>query len=271
VIASGVSRVVIGTEDPDDLVSGRGIAALQRAGLDVAVGVLAAEVVQLDPGYHHHRRTGRPRVTVKTAMTLDGQTAAADGTSRWITGPEARRDGHRLRAAADAVVIGAGTLRADDPRLDVRVEGFTGPQPRPIVVAGTRALPASAALYDRRPLIYTPAPGVLPGAEEVALAGTDGVDLPAMMKDLGARGIVDLLVEGGATLSGALLAAGLVDRIVAYLAAKVAGGAGRGVFAGAFATLNDAVDIVITELTPLGSDLKIVADVRPPDPGAATP
>jgi len=271
VIAAGVSRVVIGAEDPDDVVSGRGIAELERAGIDVAVGTLAPEVIALDPGYHHHRRTGRPRVTLKTAMTLDGQTAADDGTSRWITGPEARRDGHRLRAEADAVLIGAGTLRADDPRLDVRLEGFTGPQPRPIVVAGAGALPPSAALYARNPLVYAPTPVGLDGIEQVTVAGTGGVDLSGMMKDLGARGVVDLLVEGGATLAGSLLAAGLIDRIVAYLAATMAGGAGRGVFAGRFATLVDATDVVITEVTRLGSDLKIVADVPGGHLGEAAP
>jgi diaminohydroxyphosphoribosylaminopyrimidine deaminase/5-amino-6-(5-phosphoribosylamino)uracil reductase len=271
VIASGVSRVVIGAEDPDDLVSGRGIAELENAGIEVVVGTLAADVVALDPGYHHHRRIGTPRVTLKAAMTLDGQTAAADGTSRWITGAEARRDGHRLRAEADAVLIGAGTLRADDPRLDVRLAGFTGLQPRPIVVAGSRPLPSSAVLYGRDPLVYTPAPVGRDGIEQVVLAATGGVDLSGMMKDLGARGVVDLLVEGGATIAGALLAADLVDRIVVYMAATIAGGAGRGVFEGRFATLADATEVAVTEVTRLGPDLKIVADLHRGQPGEASP
>ncbi len=259
VIAAGVDRVVIGAEDPDDLVSGRGIAELERQGIEVVMGVLAPEVIALDPGYHHHRRTGRPRVTLKTAMTLDGQTAAGDGTSQWITGLEARRDAHRLRAEADAVLVGAGTLRADDPRLDVRLEGFTGPQPRPVVVAGSQPMPSSAALYARHPLVYSPHPVAIDGAEDVVLAGPGGVDVEGMMKDLGARGVVDVLVEGGATIAGSLLAAGLVDRLVLYVGAKLAGGTARGVFDGPFATLADASDVVVTDVIRLGADLKIVA------------
>ncbi len=259
VIAAGVEQVVIGAEDPDEMVAGRGIAELEQAGLDVLVGVLGAEVVALDPGYHHHRRTGRPRVTLKAAMTLDGQTAAADGTSQWITGIEARRDAHRLRAESDAVLIGAGTLRADNPRLDVRLDGFTGPQPRPVVVAGAEPLPATAALYARHPLVYSPVPLAAEGIEDVVAAGEGGVDVEAMMKDLGARGIVDLLVEGGATIAGSLLAADLIDRFVLYVGAKVGGGTGRGVFAGRFESLTGATDVVVTEVSRLGADLKIVA------------
>ncbi len=260
IIGAGIKRVVIGTEDPDELVSGRGIASLEKAGLDITMGVLSSEVVALDPGYHHHRATGRPLVTLKTAMTLDGQTAARDGSSQWITGIEARRDAHRLRAEADAVLVGAGTLRTDDPRLDVRLDGFQGIQPRPVVVAGREALPRGAAVFARDPLVYTPvAHDIGGGVEEVVVAGPGGVDLAAMVKDLGARGVLDLLVEGGATISRALMEAGLVDRIVLYVGAKIAGGAGRGVFEGAFESLTDATDVVVTEVSRVGADLKIVA------------
>ncbi|MGH8875215.1 MAG: bifunctional diaminohydroxyphosphoribosylaminopyrimidine deaminase/5-amino-6-(5-phosphoribosylamino)uracil reductase RibD, partial [Acidimicrobiia bacterium] len=144
VVASGVRRVVVGVTDPDPRVAGAGLARLRATGLEVTVGVLEAEVEALDPAYFHHRRTGLPLVTLKAAITLDGQAAAQDGTSQWITGPEARADAHRLRAEADALMVGAGTLRVDDPLLTVRLDGYEGPQPVPVVVAGRRPLPASA-------------------------------------------------------------------------------------------------------------------------------
>lgn len=140
IVAAGVARVVIGEVDPDGQVSGRGIAELEEAGVEVVMSAMPGLYATLDPAYVHHRTTGRARITLKAAVTLDGQLAAADGTSQWITGTEARGHGHALRAAADAVIIGAGTLIADDPRLDVRLDSFTGRQPRPVVVAGRRPL-----------------------------------------------------------------------------------------------------------------------------------
>ena len=124
ILDAGVARVVIGAIDPDTRVAGGGVERLREAGIEVTLGLLADEVEQMDPAYFHHRRTGRPRVTLKAAMTLDGQVAARDGSSQWITSPEAREDGHRLRAEADAVMVGAGTVLADDPELTVRLPGY---------------------------------------------------------------------------------------------------------------------------------------------------
>src|SRR5690606_1152000 len=149
ILEAGIGRVVVGIVDPDPRVGGGGIQHLQEAGVEVEVGLLGSEVAAAAPGYFHHRRHGRPRITLKTAVTLDGQTAAADGTSQWITGPEARRDAHLLRSRADAVMIGAGTLRADNPSLTVRLEGYDGPQPRPVVVAGSEPLPPGAQVWQR--------------------------------------------------------------------------------------------------------------------------
>ena len=144
---SEVATVVIGALDPDIRVAGRSREILQSTGIAV-VGPLATEEVEAaDPGYFHHRRTGRPLFTLKGALTLDGWIAALDGTSQWISGSAARQDGHRLRAASDAVMVGAGTLRADDPRLTVRLKGYLGPQPRPVVVAGRKVLPAVRNLW----------------------------------------------------------------------------------------------------------------------------
>lgn len=257
-IAAGVGSVVVGARDPDARVSGRGIAMLREAGIEVTLSD-AAVAEQVDPGYFHHRRTGRPLVTLKTAATIDGQVAASDGTSRWITSLPAREDGHRLRAAADAVLVGAGTLRGDDPELTVRLQDFAGRQPRPVVVAGTQALPAERKLYSRDPLIYVP--GLLrdppAGATRASADGAATVDLGLMLDDLGSRGVLDLLVEGGPTLAAALLAAGHVDRLIVYLGAKLAGGRGHGMFRAAFPTLSAARDAVIGDVRRLGPDLRM--------------
>ncbi len=254
---AGVARVVAGAEDPDPRVRGRGIRRLREAGVDVVTGVLAGSVEALDPGYFHHRRTGRPRVTLKVAATLDGQTAAADGTSQWITSPEARADGHRLRAEAGAVMVGAGTVIADDPRLDVRLDGWDGAQPRPVVLAGSRPLPHDARVFARKALVYAAQRLDLPAEVVVVPPGPGGVDLAAVLADIGDRGMLDVLVEGGPTLAGALWQAGLVDHAVLYLGATLAGGTGRAVFAGPFATLGDARPVGVVGLGKVGPDVRV--------------
>lgn len=259
VLAAGVARVVFGADDPDARVGGRGVARLRRSGIEVTGGVLAPQVEAADPGYFHHRRHGRPRVTLKAALTLDGQSAAADGSSRWITSEAARVDAHRLRAEADAVMVGAGTLLADDPRLDVRLPGYHGPQPRPVVVAGRRALPASARLWEREAVVLAPGgPFPDPRVELVVEPGPGGtVDLTAGLTRLGELGLLDILVEGGARLAAGLWQARLVDRGVFYLAGLMAGGAGIGAFDRVFATLGEARAVEVVAVDRVGADLRI--------------
>jgi diaminohydroxyphosphoribosylaminopyrimidine deaminase/5-amino-6-(5-phosphoribosylamino)uracil reductase len=256
--------VVVGALDPDERVRGAGVARLRRHGIDVVTGVLGDAVEAVDPGYFHHRRTGRPRVTLKLAATLDGQVAAGDGTSQWITGTSARRDVHRLRAANDAVVVGAGTVIADDPHLTVRLDHYEGPQPQPVVVAGRRPLPESAALLARGALVYGPDEISGAGIAVVAMpapgtAESGQVDLAGMLDDLGRRQVLSVLVEGGPTLARAVHSGGLVDEYVFYLAARIAGGQGRPMFAGLFATLDDARTLRITDVRQMGPDLRITA------------
>lgn len=254
-VAAGVTRVVVGAIDPDPRVSGAGIERLAAAGVEVRSGVLSDEVEALDPAYFHHRRTGRPRVTLKLAMTLDGAIAAADGSSRWITGPEAREDVHRLRASVDGVVVGAGTVRADDPSLDVRLPGYDGPQPRPVVVAGTEPLPEEARLAERALVVATSS---VPGWETLVVPGPGGrPDLAEALSALGDHGLLDLLVEGGATLAGSLWRAGLVDRGFVYVGARVGGGRGRPAMEGPFATIEGASTVQITESRTIGPDVRI--------------
>jgi diaminohydroxyphosphoribosylaminopyrimidine deaminase/5-amino-6-(5-phosphoribosylamino)uracil reductase len=232
-VAAGVARVVVGVLDPDVKVAGRGVARLREAGIDVEVGVGATEVAaQLAP-YLVHRTTGRPLVVLKLAASLDGRTAAPDGSSQWITGEAARADAHRLRAESDAVLVGAGTVRADDPSLTVRhVEGAD-----PMRVVLGRA-PEGAAVH--------------PALE---LSG----DLGDVLDTLGGKGVLQLLVEGGATVAGAFHRAGLVDRYVVYLAPVLFGGDdGRGLFTGPGAsTVGDVWRGAITAVARLGDDVRI--------------
>ena len=260
IVDAGIATVVVAALDPDPRVSGTGIERLRRAGVEVITGVEAESVIAADPGYFHHRRTGRPRVTLKLAATLDGQVAAADGTSQWITGDEARRDVHQRRANADAVAVGAGTLLADDPLLTARIDGHAGPQPRPVVVAGARPLPADRALFDRSPIVYAPRAIDVPAAADlVEMPGVGGVDLVGVVKDLGARGILDLYVEGGPSLAASFARGGLVDEYVFYLAGKIGAGFGKPMFDSVFGTLADARSVTIIDIALLGADLRIRA------------
>jgi diaminohydroxyphosphoribosylaminopyrimidine deaminase / 5-amino-6-(5-phosphoribosylamino)uracil reductase len=247
IIAAGIARVVIGAQDPDRRVSGRGIRLLRDAGIHVTVGVSEEESVALDPGYFRHRRTGLPYVTLKTAATLDGQIAAADGSSQWITSEEARLDAHRLRAEVDAVMVGTGTVLADDPLLTVRIPGYEGPQPLPVIAVGRRSLPSTARVLERNPIVLTPADG------------TDRVDLPDALSSLAADGILDILVESGPTLATSLLKAGLVDRVVLYFGSAIAGGRGRGIFEGTFETLSDMRPVTVRDVSEMSGAVRIEA------------
>ncbi len=252
-IRAGVARVVVGSIDPDPRVSGRGIRRLTEAGLDVEL--TGPDIAEVDPGYAWHRRTGRPRVTLKMAATLDGQTATDTGESQWITGERARADAQVLRSEADAIVVGIGTAIADTPRLTVRIDGYQGPQPRPVVITGDRSLPDEHRLQD--PLVYGPH-GV---AGVVGFPGPAGVDLNAVIADLGERGYLDIMVEGGATLAASFWAEDLVDEIVLYLAAKIAGGYGQGLFADVFTDLADARSVAIRSIDRVGEDIVLRASV----------
>lgn len=240
-IRAGVARVVAGVGDPDERVAGAGFRALEQAGVSVAVGVLARDVSdQLRP-YLVHRSTGRPYVVLKLAATLDGRTAAPDGSSRWITGVEARRDVHRLRAESDAVLVGAGTVRCDDPALDVREDAAPAPSRQPLRVVL----------------------GHVPGRARVQPALELGGDLGVVLDDLGRRGVLQLLVEGGAHVAHAFHRDGLVDRYVWYLAPAFLGGDdGIPVFAGPGATtMAEAWRGRLVSVCRFGDDLRV--DVEP--------
>ena len=255
-IAAGVARVVIGTGDPDARVAGAGIATLLGAGIEVDL-VDDPAARELDPGYFHHRETGSPFVTLKYAMTLDGSVAAADGTSQWITSEEARADAHVLRSEADAVIVGAGTLIADDPRLDVRLATGRGHQPRPVVVAGRRDLPDRARIWDRDPLVVSTFDRTVPSGDLLLVAGAGHPDPVGVCAALAAAGYLDLLVEGGPTLAGAWWRAGVIDRGVAYIGGRFGGGQGIQPLDGAFTTIGDAVDVTVNDVRQVGTDVRV--------------
>jgi diaminohydroxyphosphoribosylaminopyrimidine deaminase/5-amino-6-(5-phosphoribosylamino)uracil reductase len=236
IIDAGIARVVVGVQDPDTKVAGTGIARLHAAGIEIEVGVCADSVRTQLAAYLHHRSTGRPFVVLKMASTLDGRTAASDGTSRWITGEIARTRVHELRAESDAVLVGAGTVRLDDPELTVR--DAEGPSPRRIVLgdapAGARVHPCTE--YN--------------GA------------LPSLLDTLGSDGVLQLLVEGGARVAGDFHRAGLVDRYVFHFAPAIAGGENAaGVFAGAAVTnIADMWRGRLVSVQQLGDDLEVVVE-----------
>lgn len=237
-IGAGVGQVVVGVEDPDPHVAGQGLARLRAAGIAVEVGVGSVRVADQLAPYLHHRRTGRPFVVLKLAATLDGRTAAPDGTSRWITGPESRRDAHRLRAESDAVLVGAGTVRTDDPALTVRDVPAPGGDPLRVVLGHA---PDEAAA---QPCVQMGGP------------------LDEVLDELGQRDVVQLLVEGGPTVAGELHRAGLVNRYIVYLAPAFAGGDdGRPLLAGPGApTITDFWRGRLRALERLGNDVKLVVD-----------
>lgn len=233
-IAAGVRRVVIGTTDPDENVQGRGIARLREAGIEVIEGVLAAECQALNEAYFFHRRTGKPFVTLKTAMTLDGKIATVTGDSRWITGEAAREHVHVMRHRHDAILVGIRTVLCDDPRLTARlVPG--GNHPVRVVLDSHLQTPLDAAItkVDEAPtwIFTTDARDrereqllLAKGVRVISTGAAPQVDLEKMLDILGKEGILSLMIEGGGTVNAAFLRQGLVQKVVAFIAPKLLGG-----------------------------------------------
>jgi diaminohydroxyphosphoribosylaminopyrimidine deaminase/5-amino-6-(5-phosphoribosylamino)uracil reductase len=238
-IGAGVSRVVVAMEDPNPEVCGRGIRRLRSRGLDVEVGPLADRAAELNRAYLHFLRTGRSLVVLKMASTLDGRVAAADGSSRWITGPEAREAVHRMRSRSDCVMVGSGTVRRDDPRLTVRLQGYDpAGGPLRLAVAGPGGIPRDALMLGDGPRSVVALPATAPpevvagmegaGAEVWRLPEEGGtVVLPALLTRMAKEGVGETLCEGGPSLATALLRAELADRGAFFVAPKLLGGTGR--------------------------------------------
>ena len=278
ILAAGIRRVVAAIEDPDPKTRGRGLARLRDAGLQVEVGLEEAGARRLNRFYLKHRTTGLPFVTAKFAISLDGRIATAAGESRWITGEAARAEGHRLRQRHDAILVGAGTVLEDDPRLTNRLPGAARQALR-VVLDSTLRIPAEAALLtgqgEAPTLVATTARAPEAAVAAVESAGAEvlrlpasgpreRVDLAALLEELGRRDLLSVLVEGGAEVHGAFFDAGLVDAVVAFVAPIVIGGerAPSAVGGAGVKTLSDALRLEDLEVTRLGDDLMLSGDVH---------
>jgi len=257
-IRAGVRRVVIAVDDPTPVAAG-GAATLRGAGVHVETGVRRQEAEQGNIAWLTAVRRDRPYVTWKFAATLDGRSAAADGTSQWITSAPARTDVHTLRGTVDAIVAGVGTVIADDPQLtvrDLRDGTLAIKQPLRVVVDSSGRTPVKARVRDAA------APTWIVTVAEAG-AGPDGrVDLHALLAALFARGIRSVLLEGGPTLAGAFLAAGLVDQVIGYVAPKLLGAGTAALLEAGVATIDEAIELDLTDLTQIGPDLRFTASLR---------
>jgi diaminohydroxyphosphoribosylaminopyrimidine deaminase/5-amino-6-(5-phosphoribosylamino)uracil reductase len=273
---AGIAHVIAAVRDPNPIVDGAGLRLLQQSGVEVTTGVLEDEATDLIAGFARHVRTGLPLVTLKMAASLDGKIAARDGSSRWITGEAARNDVQGLRARAGAIVVGSGTVLTDDPSLTVRLDGYRGRAPLRVVVDGRGRVPAHGSLFDGSApsLIVTTDSAPAQAREAWEKAGVEvlvlhtstneGVPLVPLMEALGKRDIQSVLIEGGATLAWAAVEAGVVDRMVLYLAPKLVGGAqAPGVLGGIGVNeIQEALPDSIRSVGWIGEDLKVVADVH---------
>ncbi len=297
-IEAGIARVVVAVEDPTDAAGG-GVAELRAAGVEVLVGVGHDAAAHVNRAWLHAAVTARPFVTWKLASTLDGRTAAADGTSRWITGPGARRAVHSLRAERDAVLVGTGTLRADDPHLAVR-DLPHAPQPLRVVLDPRAEIPLTARVLDdaaaslvvvaleadttrltaagvdvlRVPRTSLDAPhprrtplGVREGGPARSRphghrAALGGLDLEEVLAGLHERGMRSVLLEGGARLAGSFVAAGLVDEVVAHISPTLLGAGTPALQDAGITTITEALRLVTTDVVRLGDDVAITAAVR---------
>ncbi|MBT2868885.1 bifunctional diaminohydroxyphosphoribosylaminopyrimidine deaminase/5-amino-6-(5-phosphoribosylamino)uracil reductase RibD [Chromobacterium violaceum] len=270
-VKEGVARVVAAMVDPYHEVSGRGIAMLRAAGVEASAGLMETQARRAHRGFLSRVERGRPWVTLKAAATLDGKTALLNGRSKWITGPEARMDVQRLRAAHCAILTGSGTVLADDPQLTVRelqvasqpwrvvLDGDLRTDPAARVYQGGGAWLASCAADADRLAAFRGR-----GVEVLTLARLGGkADLADLLAQLAGRGVNELMVEAGAGLNGAMLRAGLVDEIVLYLAPSLAGDAARGLFAWpALDDLADKVELDVADVGMVGRDLRLTLRPR---------
>jgi diaminohydroxyphosphoribosylaminopyrimidine deaminase/5-amino-6-(5-phosphoribosylamino)uracil reductase len=263
-IEAGIGRVVVPIEDPHERVRGQGLQRLREAGVEVESGLLAAPAEDLNPGFLKRMRTGRPWLRVKSAVSLDGRTGLANGESQWITGAAARRDVQRWRARSSAILTGSGTVLADDPRLNARVSGAVL-QPLRVVADSRWRTPLNSRLLGEGSEVLLAGVGEPPaalagtGAECLSLpAGAGGIDLGALLDELGRRGVNEVQVEAGARLCGALFTQGLVDEVLLYVAPLLLGDGGPGPFAfGPLESMAQRAHFKVLESLRVGEDTRL--------------
>lgn len=272
-VQAGLGRVVAAMTDPNPLVAGRGLAQLEAAGIAITAGVLADQAHELNIGFFSRMRRGLPWVRLKVAASLDGATALAGGESQWITGPDARADGHAWRARAQVILTGIGTVKADDPQLNVR--GIETPmQPRRVIVDSRLEIPLGARILQGEPCWIVAAVELSGKAAALRAAGHDvlvlpnaqgKVDLPALMRELGRREINEVHVEAGSKLNASLVREACVDELLVYLAPNLVG-PGQGMFAlPPLARLADKRQLRFHDLGRVGDDIRILARFIQPD------
>ncbi len=269
---AGVARLVYGMHDPNPQVAGKGVKYLQDTGVDIAGPVLEEQARRLNPGFVKRHETGLPWVTVKLAMSVDGRTAMASGESQWITGPKARSDVQRLRALSCAIATGSGTLIHDNPSLTVRADALwladeeqvtaeevAARQPLRVVVGSRANLPEQSQLFNGgKTLLATTDSAAVAGSELLQLPGKQGrVDLVALLAALADRDCNRVLVEAGAELSGAFMAAGLVDELIVYMAPTLLGSSARPLLALPFTEMAEQRRLKITDIRAVGDDWRI--------------
>ena len=272
IVEAGITRVVIGASDPNPLVNGGGIRLLRERGVEVEVGVLEATCRRFNAAFYKHMSLGLPLVTLKIAQTLDGRIAAPNGESKWITGPEARKTTHKMRAANDAIVAGIGTVLSDDPQLNVR--DFRGPSPLRVILDSDLRMPLEARLLNDELVAKTViATAASPEHEHVARIrdmGAEvmfvprhegGIDLAALCRRLAAKGVASVLVEGGSRLFSGFLRAGLVDRLAVFVAPLLFGGGLPGIQELGVESLLDGKRLQDLRARRIGSDILITAEV----------
>jgi diaminohydroxyphosphoribosylaminopyrimidine deaminase/5-amino-6-(5-phosphoribosylamino)uracil reductase len=267
-VAAGVARVVAAMGDPNPLVAGKGLALLQAAGIATASGLLENEARELNIGFVSRMTRGRPWLRLKAAASLDGKTALQNGVSQWITGPQARRDGHAWRARACAVLTGFGTVRDDDPQLTVRAVE-TSRQPLRVVVDSRLETPLTAKILQGGPVLVAGAVELpekiaalrAAGADVLILPNAAGkVELKLLLEALARRGINEVHAEAGFKLNGSLMREGLVDELLLYLAPCLIGDTANGLFnLPALTSLESKQQLQIRDLRMVGGDIRILA------------
>ncbi|MGD6845486.1 bifunctional diaminohydroxyphosphoribosylaminopyrimidine deaminase/5-amino-6-(5-phosphoribosylamino)uracil reductase RibD [Bacillus infantis] len=274
IIESGIKRVVIASIDPNPVVAGRGIAKLQAAGIEVAVGIRREEAEEINSAFFHFMRTSRPYVTIKAAASFDGKTAAKTGDSQWITSPESREDVHRLRHEHDAILTGVNTVIHDNPQLTARLPRG-GKNPIRVILDSTLRIPDDASiLHDQKApvIIFTGSSYDKSKAEKIKALGTELVHLSEeevsagqVLEELAKRQVLSVFVEGGSEIHASFIKGGLFQQIILYAAPKIIGGRKAVPFVGGegISSMDQAVPLAFKSAERIGPDLKITAVPQP--------
>jgi diaminohydroxyphosphoribosylaminopyrimidine deaminase / 5-amino-6-(5-phosphoribosylamino)uracil reductase len=274
IIEAGLNTVIVGAGDPNPAVNGRGVSELRGAGLKVETGVFAADAAKMNEAYNKHIVTGEPFVTMKVAMSADGRIATKTGSSRWITGEESRRLVHLMRSRSDAVLTGIGTIIADNPRLDARIEGAPVHQPTRIVIDAQGRIPADSLVVagagETATIVATTDAMSLEKSQSLADSGAEvmvvpkvngRIDLKKLLRELGSRGICSILLEAGSALSSAFITGKIPDKYVFFMAPKLIGGdAALGFYGGnGISEMSEAAQLEFAEIEKVGEDIMIEA------------